>query len=115
MEKNKILKFEEDVQIIESVMLIKIPRTYKEKEVYEATRCCWRVDLSRAQKVDYAFSVYQGRVVEIYRINTWKFKEERCGFSGIVASPEIRNKYIDKSVARYWKRGAQNPIRYINC
>jgi len=37
----------------------------------------------------------------------------RFFFSGTVADKPIREKYIDKSVEKYWPKGSQNPIKYV--
>ena len=40
---------------------------------------------------------------------------KRWEFVGTIAPEKIRSKYKDRSVARYQKPGAQNPIMYVNC
>jgi hypothetical protein len=39
----------------------------------------------------------------------------RWEFVGKVAEDRIRRKYVGKSVAHYWPKGAQNPVQYVNC
>lgn len=34
-------------------------------------------------------------------------------FVGQIAEPEIREKYVGKSVATFYKKGEQNPVKYI--
>lgn len=50
--------------IIENVIAIKINQAYRENmtelELYEVTRGCWKVDVKRAEKAQYAFSIYKG-------------------------------------------------------
>lgn len=62
--------FRED--ITENVIAIKINRSYKENitkdGLYEITRGYWKIDFKKAQHVDYAFSVFNGIIIEVYRI-----------------------------------------------
>jgi len=123
----------EDVDVEENVLLIKINQLYRrnmsEQELYEATRGIWVVGKKRNQ-VDYAFSVFQGIVKEVYKIEKWHpagtleyqyrdildyMGDNRWEFEGKVVSDDIRCKYLGKSVRQYIARGNQNPIRYINC
>ena len=40
---------------------------------------------------------------------------ERFEFVGALAPEDLQRKYIGKSVERYFAKGAQNPIKYVNC
>ncbi len=99
-------------------------------EIYENTRCCWRVNKEQADKVKYAFSVYEGMVLEVFKIVQWlpahstiKMQTTldarpdkdvgRLEFVGDVAEPEIRDKYIGKMVTELFPKGNQNPVKYI--
>ena len=110
-----------DIEITEPVMLININKKYKDNmtdnELYEATRECWKVSKDRADNVKFAISNYRGKVLEVYEIYNWEYcnSHNRYFFNGKIASKEIRNKYLDGTVAGYRKKGAQNPILYINC
>ena len=50
--------------IIENVIAIKVNQAYRENmtelELYEATRGYWKIDVKRAEKAEYVFSVYKG-------------------------------------------------------
>ena len=114
----------EKVGIDDPVVLIRINRTYKEdmseEELYEATRKGWRLNPERAEGAKYAFSVYKGIVKEVYKINNWEFYEichsrKRYAFNGEIVSNDVRVRYWNMSVAKCFKRGASNPITYINC
>ncbi len=125
--KNKLQNLKNEkgmVKINDSVILIRINRTYKEnmseKELYEATRKAWRLNLERAKSAKYVFSVYKGIIKEVYKANNWKFSEiyngkKRYEFNGKMADKNIRTKYLDMSLVKYFKRGDSYPIRYINC
>lgn len=127
IDKNKLQNLKNgkgEVEIDDPVILIRINRTYKknmsERELYEATRKAWRLNPERANGAKYVFSVYKGTVKEIYEMEFWKFSKiengrKRYEFNGRVASNGIRAKYWDMSVAKVFKKGASNPITYINC
>lgn len=95
--------------ITENVIAIKINRSYKENitkdGLYEITRGYWKIDIKKAQHVDYAFSVFNGIIIEVYRIEKWlpagsiprpplpdaEVPEGRYEFVGEVAEEEIRD------------------------
>ena len=106
--------------IKDSLILININLTYEEdikpEEIYEATRKAWKVDLNHVSKVEIACSVFRGIIREVFIIDRWlpSPEEGRHMFEGKVAPENIREKYINKSVAKYWKKGCRYPIRYVN-
>ena len=120
------------VVIDEPSILIRINRLYRygmsPDELYETTRGVWRIG-PRREAAELAFSVFRGIVLEVYTIQTWypagtlpyKYRPiehvrrpGRWEFQGEVAPKEIRDKYVDKSVANYFPRRSQNPIKYLN-
>ncbi|MCH5267338.1 MAG: HNH endonuclease, partial [Lachnospiraceae bacterium] len=98
-----------------------------ETELYDITRGYWRINIKRAQYVDYAMSVYKDTIKEVYKIEKWlpagtiprttlpdaEVPEGRYEFKGKIADKEIRDKYIGKSIANI--STCQNPIKYFNC
>jgi hypothetical protein len=67
-----------------------------------------------------ACAVYAGIIREVYVAQKWECPEGTSGkirnrkmFTGVIASPEVRDKYLNKSVAHLWKHGSQNPIKYV--
>jgi hypothetical protein len=115
------------VEVRHKAILITINQLYRsdmsQKELYEATRGVWKIG-PRREKAEYAMAVYQGIVLEVYRIKKWHkagtlpyqtrdtkgFKSSgRWEFDGAPAEG-IRTHYINKSVGL----GGQNPIRYVN-
>nr|MCR5099045.1 hypothetical protein [Lachnospiraceae bacterium] len=97
---------------------------------YDNTRCCWKVNKDQVDKVEYAFSVYDGMVIEVFHIVQWlpahttlksettlaprpNKDEGRYEFVGNVAPDEIRDKYIGKMVTEMFPQGNQNPIKYV--
>jgi len=95
-------------------------------DIYQATRRSWKIAPNRANKVKLACCVYKWIIREVFEItqsreidgerckkNPWK--KPRYMFTWKVASENIRNKYLHKSVKNYWKQWAQMPIKYVNC
>jgi hypothetical protein len=122
----------EHLQITDPVVLIRVPKAFRPglsaEALYEATRGVWKIG-PRRNAVRYALAVYQGIVQEVYEIRLWQpawttpYKvrvfddttlKGRHEFVGSVASEPIRSRYVGESVAHYFKRGAQNPITYVN-
>lgn len=119
-----------DEDITENIIVFKLTKSYKENmtetELYDSTRGCWEIDLKRAQRADYAFSVYEDTIKEVYKIKKWIKAEElqretfpnekvprgRHGFEGEIAEKEIRDKYIGKSVENLCKQG-QYSFKYL--
>jgi hypothetical protein len=117
------------VNIIEPSILIRINELYhfglSPIELYDVTRSYWKVGKNR-EKAKYAFSVYDGVIKEVYEIKQWlpsgsTFSTrsetpptDRWEFVGNLAEEHIRDKYLNKSVAHYFPKRAQNPILYVN-
>lgn len=127
-------------QITEAAMLITVNRLYDRgmpaDVLYESTRGKWVVG-ERRNQAKYAFAVFRGIIREVYRIDSWEVATEdddpeirkdwvsernvdfqisgrrRWRFSGRVAH-ELSH-YIGQTAENYIRRGAQNPIKYVNC
>lgn len=122
--------------IVENVMFIKVNRYYygmTDFQLYDQTRRCWKVNEDRVKQVEYAFAIYEGLVLEVYKIAGWfsahttynsipvseeiikhdTIEGKRFEFVGQVADDSIRKKYVGKSVTSFYKKGEQNPIKYI--
>lgn len=117
--------------ITENVIAIKVNCSYKENiteaGLYDITRGYWKLNIKRAEQVEYAMSIYKGIIKEIYEIEQWlpagstprpvlpeaEVPEGRFEFVGKIAGEEIRNKYIGKSMADLYQRGEANPIKYF--
>lgn len=116
-------------------VLININRTYKRgngsNPIYQATKETWLISEWRLPQIKYVLSEFRGLIVEVFEVKNWYPKQrpknktidkERnikiqvevtgYGFDGIVAPDEIRNLYINKSVAHLKQRGAAQVIRY---
>lgn len=120
-------------EVIDNIMFIKINKRYRNGrsplELYEATRGYWRLNVENAKKVDYALSVYDWMVLEVYEIAQWlpaqstymerstDLKPEnlakRYEFVGKIAEEDVRKRYVNKSVQSFFKPGEANPFKYI--
>lgn len=102
----------------ESVLLININKLFDREmtatEIYDATRKSWVVG-DRKSKAKYAVATYRGLTREVYQINNWFKIGDRWGFDGQLADEATRANLRYKSITELSKRGAANPIRYINC
>jgi hypothetical protein len=120
--------------ITENVIIIRINQKYhygmSDLELYEYTRGFWKIKLETAEKAEYAFSVYGGMVLEVYKITKWfpaystyhpvRDKEtitekdtRRLEFVGTIAEKSVREKYVGRMVGGLFPKGGQNPIKYI--
>lgn len=109
----------------DDVIFININKLYKRggdvEKIYQATKSSWVISKNRINKLKFVLSEYRGLIVEVFEVDEWyevptvdkNGKDKiRWGFNGKVASAEIRNKYVNKSVAHAKKQGAANPIYY---
>jgi hypothetical protein len=110
-------------------VLININRTYKRGNgtdaIYQATKETWLISKRRLPQIKYVLSEFRGLIVEVFEVENWYEKERPkktidnekkvvtgYGFNGKVAPDEIRNLYINKSVAHLKQKGAAQVIRY---
>ncbi len=116
-------------------MLININKTYERgnttNPIYQATKETWLISKWRLPQIKYVLSEYRGLIVEVFEVKEWYSKQRAknktidkeknikiqvevtgYGFNGVVAPDEIRNLYINKSVAHLKKRGAAQVVRY---
>jgi hypothetical protein len=106
----------------DSVVLININSTFERgmslESLYEATRKHWHVSFDKVIRINIACGVYRGVIRCVYQDVKWIKsplpEKGRCYFEGLIADEEILNKYLHKSVVKYWeKKGSVNPIRYV--
>ena len=119
--------------ITDPVMVIRIQRGYRPdmsaQELYEITRGVWVVGMRR-DEARYVLSVYNRVVLEVYAIDAWHpagsteyatrpyehvHRPGRWEFTGQSAPEDVRQRYVGKSVAGLWSKGAANPVTYVNC
>ena len=82
--------------------------------LYEATRKSWKASLKNAKKYGYVFSVINGIVQEVYKVEHWFQTEntDRIEFIGAPANDSMAQ-YKGKLIPeKYRKKGASNPFLY---
>lgn len=122
----------ESAHIVDAVLLIRVPKAFRagmsDVALYEATRGVWKIG-PRRDTVKYALAIYEGSVQEVYDISYWQpalttpyatrrldadLARGRWEFVGKRAPEPVRQRYLGKSVSHYFRKGAQNPIAYVN-
>jgi hypothetical protein len=109
----------------EPALLININKRYfhdmPAADLYEATRKYWKIDRNRVSDIHIICAVYVGIIREVYNPVSWHEAptdnpdgQGRSFFEGKIAPSDTREKYINKSVSRYWTQGSQNPIKYVD-
>jgi hypothetical protein len=143
----EIIDPKNQANIAEPAILIRINKLYRPgmdaDSLFDSTRGIWviggRNEGGRRDCPKYAFAVFEGVVIEVYKIKKWYLagtqrtsertpyktrpdcNEEfvceppRWEFEGEVAESEIREKYLNKSVKHYLTTNSQNPITYVKC
>lgn len=106
------------------VVLIRLPQTGAAAgtadELYDATRQWWRIAASRRDGSElsptHALAVMDKTVVAAYRIDDWQSREKDSRWSFIGADdPAFDERYVGADVSEFFPKGAQNPLRYVNC
>lgn len=109
-----------------NLLLIKINKSYEDRGMYDAVRCCWNVKPDIARKVDNVLAVLNGLIVGVFVADEWlpatevnfpslPIVEGRYGFRGRkILNGAVRDNYLNKRIPQeYNKKGAANPIRYV--
>ena len=116
LEELKIKYEPEDAVFKESALLININKLYRrgmsQRDIYEAVRKYWKINLNRARSIKLVCAVSQGIIYQ----NKWLVSgrgDLRRYFVGRVADEVDVNRYLNKSVNKYWQQGSQYPIKYI--
>lgn len=110
--------------LLHNVVIININRQYAKvknsnNSIYVATKESWVINKNRINELEYALSEFQGIIIGVFKINKWYAAStennkinKRWGFDGEDAPKEIKDLYLNKSIAHVKKKGAANPIRY---
>lgn len=116
------------------VILINVNRTSDDQDPYDAVRYSWKIDPSKARKCDYVLAVRRGLIIGAFEAEEWlpattenfpEFpivdanrtgsRQGRYGFRGNDAPDEVKKLYLQRRLPdKLRKRGAANPIRYVN-
>jgi len=107
------------------ILMINVNKSVTERNLYDATRYCWKLSEHKLKDVEYVLSVTQGIIIGVFEPTEWKratlknfpeFNEDvpsRIGFVGREANQSIKEQYLRKRVPKeFRKRGAANPIKY---
>jgi hypothetical protein len=110
--------------LLHNVVIININRQYAKVKnsnnaIYTATKESWVINKNRINELEYALSEFQGIIIGVFKIHKWYTVRtednkinRRWGFNGEDAPNEIKDLYLNKSIAHVKKKGAANPIRY---
>lgn len=110
----------ETVSVDDCVVAFDLNQTYRPAmsahDLYNRTRCCWKLNKGHAERARYAFAVHRDEIKEVYEIHRWQASREpgRYEFEGAMPRHEIRQKYRHRVMPEEYRHG-QNPVRYINC
>ncbi len=133
-----IEKFEAPIAVIDDpAIIIKINRSARSLNTYDATRICWAVSPSRAKEAQYVLAVHNGLIVDVFEPEDWLLatdedfrgfdlpskteydsgeKRKRYAFYGPQASERILKKYVRHRIPQeYRKKGQAGPFLYCNC
>lgn len=118
--------------IHENIVVIKLNKSYRQGmsalELYDITRGSWKRKIESVKDAEYALAVYEGIVLEVYKIEKWSPSEEviretipfdparvagRITFSGAVADERIRENYVGASVKALYKWGEADPVKFF--
>lgn len=111
-------------ELCHRVIIININKRYASSRnsinsIYHATKESWVISEKKTKDLEYALAEYQGIIIGVFKINDWyaintdnNKINKRWGFNGEEASLELKNLYLNKSIAHVKKPGAANPIRY---
>jgi hypothetical protein len=112
----------------EPLILISIAKSYEEegRDIYDAVRGVWRIDVNRAKNFKLVLGHRRGLVVGAFRPTNWlratktNFPwlegdiEGRWGFVGLPAESAVASLYLRRRVPDIYRaKGAANPVRFI--
>jgi len=106
-------------------ILINVNRSFpNERNLYDATRFAWRIDVRKARRAEAVIAVQQGLIKGVFKAEEW-LPATRDNFPSMVENIEGRNgfkgtdvsgnyqRFLHKKIPdKYLRRGARNPVRY---
>ncbi|MBA5791730.1 hypothetical protein H1R17_10945 [Flavobacterium sp. xlx-214] len=115
----------ETAELKHKIILININRTVNDRDIYNAVRFAWKLDVERAEKAEYVLALEKGIIVGVFKPLQWNLARKqyfpefenhtnkRYGFVGEEADKNIQKLYLRKRVPEnYRKKGASNPVKY---
>lgn len=107
------------------IMMINVNWTLGERELYDAVRFAWKVNIDKARRAEYIVGVVHGIIKGVFVADTWlpalkanfpilpEDMPTRIGFNGTDAPAHIQQLYLHTRIpAHYRKKGAANPVKY---
>lgn len=82
---------------------------------YESTRRSWKIKPRSIRDYPYAFSVTDGIVKEVYKINKWNKdpNSPRYAFDGEIAEETVRERFVNTRIPdAYCKKGMASPVLF---
>jgi hypothetical protein len=125
----QIISFYEAAEAVfkkHKLILINVNRSSEDTELYDAVRYAWKISPVKAHNCDYVLAVRNGMIIGVFEAEEWlpattknfpsfPTRKGRYGFQGHESSGAIKKLYLQKRVPDdLRKRGAANPIRYVN-
>ncbi len=119
--------------ITEPVLLIRPTQLWypgmSDEDLFEVTHGWWVLNPNRAESAEYVLSVSRGVVRAVHRPEKWRAQQmgdrgythgagkPRWGFLGAPTSVHdgFATSVLGTEVTRYFAKGAQNSVRYLNC
>lgn len=119
--------------ITEPVLMIRPTQLWypgmSDDELFEVTHGWWVLNPARASSASHVLSVSRGVVRAVYRPDEWRAQKHgdrgfdpdnsggkpRWGFSGALSPDAFAHAVTGTDVSRYFSKGAQNSVRYLNC
>jgi hypothetical protein len=120
----------EQLETEEPVLIIKIERLWDDllikhtgsnaisiDSIFDAVKGNWKVSTKRANSAKYVFAVSRGVIRAVFTNPHWGNSSEtgRKSFVCGEKNDALKSVFVGKSVTNIFKRGSQNPIRYLNC
>jgi len=106
-------------------ILINVNRSFpNERNLYDATRFAWRINVRKARRAEAVIAVQQGLIKGVFKAEEWlpatrdnfplmpEDVQGRYGFRGKDVSENYQHLLHKRIPDKYSRRGAQNPVRY---
>lgn len=108
-------------------ILINVNRSFpNERNLYDATRFAWRINVRKARRAEAVIAVQQGLIKGVFKAEEWlpatrdnfpsmpEDVQGRYGFKGedVSESENYQHLLYKRIPDKYSRRGARNPVRY---
>jgi len=109
----------------EKYILINVNRSFpNERNLYDATRFAWRINVNKARRAKAVIAVQQGLIIGVFEAEDWlpatrdnfpsmaEDVQGRYGFRGKDVSEKYQDFLHKRIPDKYSRRGTRNPVRY---